>query len=175
MRGVLGALALCLCSVSGLADDTAPARCADLEIYGMLDFWVGEWEVYAGDEKVGDNRIEKVLSGCAVMEHWKGADGGEGKSLFFVDSNALWQQVWVTEWATSPGGIKQKTRVENSSLDGVRFLGRLQHPDSGSYLDRTTLTPKSNGDVRQVIEISTDDGKTWKTTFDAVYRRTVAD
>jgi hypothetical protein len=36
-------------------------------------------------------------------------------------------------------------------------------------LDRTTLTPLSDGRVRQVIEISRDHGTTWQTGFDAYY------
>lgn len=38
-------------------------------------------------------------------------------------------------------------------------------------LDRTTLTPLPGGGLRQVIEISTDQGATWQTTFVAEYRR----
>ena len=44
-----------------------------------LDFWVGEWDVQVGGRMAGTNRIEKILDGCAVMEFWTGADGGEGR------------------------------------------------------------------------------------------------
>jgi hypothetical protein len=40
----------------------------------------------------------------------------------------------------------------------------------GEWLDRTTLKALVNGDVRQVIETSTDNGTTWKTGLDAIYR-----
>ena len=39
-----------------------------------------------------------------------------------------------------------------------------------SYLDRTTLSDLENGRVRQVIEVSMDEGANWKTVFDAEYR-----
>ena len=29
-----------------------------------LDFWVGAWDVYVQERKVGTNRIEKILHGC---------------------------------------------------------------------------------------------------------------
>ena len=157
-----------------LADDAEPERCADMENYRLLDFWVGDWEVYAGEDKVGDNRIEKVLGGCAVMEHWTGADGGEGKSLFYVDTNGTWKQVWVTEWAANPGGVKEKVRVPVSANGAVRFQGQVRRPDSGIYLDRTTLTALENGAVRQLIETSTDSGASWETAFDAIYVRAAA-
>ena len=156
---------------AAFAETPEPQKCADLEVYGKLDFWLGEWEVYAGDEVVGTNRIEKILSGCAVLEHWKGASGGEGKSLFFVDGDGSWQQIWVTEWATRPGGVKEKTWQEVDEPDLVRFQGRIVLPDGRSYLDRTTLTKLSSGEVRQLIEVSKDDGATWESGFDAIYRR----
>jgi len=167
-------LLLFCCSIS-VAETAAPERCADTPAYNLLDFWVGEWTVYFGDEKLGENRIEKILSGCAVMEHWKGAGGGEGKSLFFVDTNGTWKQIWVTAWATNPGGVKEKTHVGTLPGKSIRFQGQLEHPDIGTYLDRTTLTPIENGSVRQVIEISKDDGESWVTTFEAFYSRVVSD
>ena len=162
---------LLLCLSIAVAEDAAPEKCTEMQIYGLLDFWVGDWVVYSDEDKVGENKIEKILEGCAVMEHWQGVGGGEGKSLFFVDTNGTWKQVWVTEWAANPGGVKEKTHVFTLPNEAVRFQGLLQHPDVGTYLDRTTLTPIEKGRVRQVIETSTDSGETWKKTFDAIYVR----
>ena len=157
------------CFTTAIAEDTAPEQCAEMQIYGLLDFWVGDWIVFSGEEKVGENKIEKILGGCAVMEHWQGVGGREGKSLFFVDTNGTWKQVWVTEWAANPGGVKEKAQVLTSANEAVRFQGQLRHPDVGTYLDRTTLTRVEEGKVHQLIETSTDSGETWKTTFDATY------
>lgn len=157
--------------------DGAPAQtqepspsCGDLAAYHRLDFWVGSWEVRVGDRKVGDNRIERILDGCALMEHWTSAAGGEGKSLFYhVPATGAWKQVWVTARATRPGGLKEKTLVADYGGPGVRFQGRVALPDGRSVLDRTTLTPLDGGRVRQVIETSSDEGETWQVGFDAVY------
>ncbi len=162
---------LLFCFSIAVAEDAAPERCTEMRIYSLLDFWVGDWIVYSGEDKVGENKIEKILGGCAVMEHWKGLGGGEGKSLFFVDTNGTWKQIWVTEWAANPGGVKEKTHIDSLPNEAIRFQGQLQHPDVGKYLDRTTLTPIEKGKVRQVIETSTDSGETWKKTFDAIYVR----
>ena len=162
---------LLLLSMQAIAEDAEPAKCTDIGTYSQLDFWVGEWDVYSGDELVGKNRIEKTLSGCAILEHWRGAGGGEGKSLFFVTGDGVWKQVWVTEWATRPGGVKEKVRQAMDDPNQVRFQGRITSPDGGSYLDRTTLTKLPSGEVRQLIEISMDEGETWKSGFDAIYRR----
>jgi len=82
-------VSLLFCCSTAAAQDQTPKLCADMPVYSLLDFWVGEWDVYSGEEKVGENRIHKILNGCAVMEHWTAADGGEGKSLFYVDAEGV--------------------------------------------------------------------------------------
>lgn len=153
-----------------LAQDAPPTACEDSPRYHELDFWVGEWKVYVGDDLAGHNRIEKTLEGCAIIENWSARDGGEGKSLFFVDYDGHWAQIWVSQWAMTPGGVKEKVMVTDPPAGSVRFQGVIRHPDAGSWLDRTTLTPLENGTVRQLIEISQDNGATWNPTFDAIYR-----
>lgn len=165
------------CVVAALATGSAvpisaqeAKACGDTPGFSKLDFWLGEWEVFVGDSKVGDNRIEKILDGCAVMEHWVDASGSEGKSLFFyTPATDAWKQVWVTESATRAGGVKEKTLVLELDDGGVRFRGEIALSDGRTYHDRTTLTPLGNGAVRQLIEVSRD-GATWQPSFDAIYR-----
>ena len=147
-----------------------PPACEDSMLYHDLDFWVGEWDVYVDNRLVGRNRVEKILDGCAIMEHWSARDGVDGKSLFFVDYNGHWVQVWVTQWARTPGGVKEKLMVTDAPEGTVRYQGVVRHPEAGEWLDRTTLIPNEDGTVRQVIEISEDNGETWNPTFDAIYR-----
>jgi hypothetical protein len=136
-----------------------------------MDFWVGEWDVLVNDQVVGHNLIEKILDSCAVMEHWTDSGGGQGKSLFYhIPATGDWKQVWVTQNATVTGGVKEKTLVERPGEGAVRFQGRIRQPDGTSYLDRTTLTPLPDGTVRQVIELSNDEGETWRSVWDSIYR-----
>lgn len=160
---IVAALAALLAAAPG-------QQCSD-EVHRTLDFWIGEWDVRVGDETVGRNRIEKVLGGCAITETWSAARGGEGRSLFYyVPAAREWRQVWVTENPAAPGGVKEKRGVEGPA-GAVRFQGEITTTDGSRYLDRTTLTPLADDRVRQHIEISTDRGATWRTTFDAVYMR----
>jgi len=139
--------------------------------YHKLDFWVGTWDVFDNRDGTlnGADIVEKIVGGCAIVENWREADGsGEGKSLFYYQKpKQQWKQVWVTD----AGPIKEKQLVEELKDGSVRFQGETPHPDGTSHLDRTTLTPLSSGRVHQVIEISRDAGKSWKTVFDAEYRR----
>lgn len=144
-----------------------PRPCENNLAWQRLDFWVGDWDVYVGETKVGANRIEKILHGCALLEHWRDARGRQGKSLFYFNPvTGDWKQVWVTE----SGSVKEKTLLADYDGPGVRFQGRLPQPDGSAILDRTTLTPLDAGAVRQLIEQSRDDGETWTVGFDATYR-----
>ncbi len=157
------------------AQDTPPPRCDDSSLYHQLDFWIGEWDVYVEKRVVGHNVIDKVLDGCAIIENWSATGGGDGKSPFFADYDGHWVQVWVTQWAMTPGGVKEKLMVDDPPEGAVRFQGVVRHPNAGEWLDRTTLTPQDDGTVHQLIEISEDNGGTWNPTFDALYRPTGAD
>ncbi len=158
-------------AVAQEAPPLTPAGPCEGKDYAALDFWIGSWEVLVQETKVGTNRIEKILGGCAILEHWSDARGREGKSFFYRDPvAALWKQVWVT----GSGSIKEKSLATRRDDGGVVFRGEIPRIDGGVFLDRTTLTPMTGGRVRQVIEQSSDGGATWNVTFDAVYVRAVA-
>jgi len=160
------ALALALAAPARAQADPR-ALCDTAAAYHELDFWVGEWDVQVGERTVGTNRIERVVHGCALVEHWRDASGVEGQSLFYYQrARRDWKQVWV-----SPGAVKEKHLVARYPGGAVRFQGELPMPNGSFVLDRTTLTPLPGGRVRQVIEQSSDGGATWTVGFDAVYVR----
>lgn len=163
---VLAALGFCPPSAAG-----QEPGCTSDPTFNILDFWVGEWIVRVDGEKVGENRIEKVLSGCAIVEHWTDLSGAEGMSLFYyVSALDEWRQVWVTQTPRSPGGVKEKVMRARLVSGAVQFEGDIPLSGGGSYVDRTTLTPLEDGTVRQVIEVSRD-RSLWETVFNAVYTR----
>lgn len=137
------------------------------EPYERLDFWLGSWEVNDPEgRRQGANLIEKTLDGCVVRERWTGASGGRGESLFYFHrAESRWKQVWVT----GTGFVKEKAEVAGYTGPGLRFQGEVLYPGRGTLLDRTTLTPREDGTVRQVIEVSEDEGATWRATFDGIY------
>lgn len=151
------------------AQNTLP--CIKDTLYQALNFWLGDWDVFdANNNQVGQNRIEQILNGCAVMEHWTSQGGSEGKSLFFVDTNTQkWKQVWVTQSANTPGGQKEKTLVLNEPGQKTIFQGQYQ-VRGRTILDRTILTKQPDGSVKQEIQISPDQGQNWRTTFLGIYK-----
>lgn len=179
MKHLFVVLALMVVGAPSFAqeEEDAPPKpkiksCLDDPGYHELDFWLGTWDVQIDGKTVGTNRIERILRGCAVMEHWESSRGDKGKSLFTYDRiNETWKQVWVTDGAFSPGGLKEKVLIERFDDGGMRFEGQILLDNGDAYLDRTTLRPLPGGKVHQLIEISYDDGFNWTPTFDAIYVR----
>jgi hypothetical protein len=157
---------------TGSAPAADPPACAG-ERADTLDFWVGRWRVVDREGTLlGRNRIEKILKGCAVLEHWSEPDGSEGLSLFSFDARSqLWHQVWVTDDTRVTGGLKEKQLVSAPGARAVRFQGTLLTPANRLLLDRTTLAPLTDGRVQQTIDVSRDGGDTWTTAFDGTYLR----
>ncbi len=139
-----------------------------------LDFWIGDWTVTNADgTPAGTNTVTRILGGCAVIEDWHGVTpGDDGMSLFTYDARTRkWEQTWVTQDTTRPGGLKHKTMTGVFYGNAVRFEGRIAQGGGKTLIDRTTLTPWLDGRVRQTIEWSRDNGKSWKTVFDAYHNR----
>ena len=137
-----------------------------------LDFWLGDWNVYAGGSLDGTNHIVSILGGCAVQEEWTDSTGYQGRSWFYVDpASGRLKQVWLTSRAEQLGGTKEKTELPGSGPRSVQFQGVLVTESGSRIVDRTTLTQKTDGTVRQVIELSRDKERTWTIAYDAIYRR----
>lgn len=157
------------------AAPSATPPCRTLPGANALDFWIGDWKVTGAKDGAfqGDDRVERVLDGCGVIETWHGTDAGDdGISLFAFDATThRWEQLWVTQDTSRPGGLKHKRLVAVYPDGGTRFQGELPSPDGRTILDRTTLTPMKDGRVHQVIEDSKDGGTSWVSGFDANYTR----
>lgn len=174
-RAALGAAALLVASdapavVRAAATVPTPlpatAPCANAAAR-RLDFWLGHWEVRNPSGGLeGHNVVERVLGGCAILEHWTDADGSAGKSLFYFDAlGSRWKQVWVTD----TGQLKEKSE-RTDFAGGVRFQGEIPRREGRPLQDRTTLTALPDGRVRQVIEQSADGGATWH-AWEGLYTR----
>ncbi|MGQ0835690.1 MAG: hypothetical protein ACT4O5_12380 [Gammaproteobacteria bacterium] len=161
-RWFLVAFFACALADALLAADVSPA-CAGPE-YGQFDFWVGDWEVYAGGTLAGTNSITREHGGCVLVEHWVGVRGMTGTSLnVYLPSKKKWHQTW----ADSTGKLLQlfgEFREGAMHLTGAGING-------GATLDKTTWTPNADGTVRQLWEQSQDGGKSWAVVFDGLYRR----
>lgn len=146
----------------------AATPCADDPERRKFDFWAGEWSVTtAGGAVVGSSSVQIINGGCSLLENWTSARGSTGKSLnSFNPAISKWQQYWVDQ----TGGVTEFRDSEWRS-GSLSFLAKGTQPNGSPMLQRLTFSPVSDSVVRQHGERSTDDGKTWSTTYDFYYHR----
>ena len=159
---LIGAVALCLTAAAHAAP-TAPCVAPE---YRQFDFWLGDWDVTdPAGKAAGHNRVTREYGGCVLQEHWTGAGGSIGSSFNIYDPvRKLWHQTWVDNGGTLlelEGGLQGGSMV---------MSGEQQQPDGSTLVNRITWSPKA-GKVRQLWEVSSDGGKSWKTVFDGLYTK----
>lgn len=178
MRSVILLLVLLMSTTPASADEpkTPPKRpvpCSAAE-FRQFDFWLGEWEVFdPAGKPVGQSRIEAILNGCVIAEHWTSGGNppgaGDGKSFNLYNAQTgQWEQFWVDAQGT-------RLVLHGNFAGGSMVLsGQQPKPDAKTGIaqrERISWTPNADGSVRQLWESSVDDGKTWTIAFDGQYRR----
>lgn len=172
MRQVTAAIAAIL--LGGIAATSAqdappPPFCENNAEFQQWDFWLGTWDVFdnASGKLGGVNRIEKVESGCLIMEHWTSDDGGTGRSINYYNAvTKKWRQVWVANGYSIDytGGLNDAGQmVLTGEIHGYR-AGK-------SAPFRGTWTPNEDGTVRQFFEQYSAEKDVWNVWFDGKYVR----
>jgi len=142
--------------------------CDSLAGFNEFDFWVGEWEIFdiTGATKVGESSIEKMESGCMIMENWVSADKATGTGLNYFNPVTLeWRQVWVSSNRYSidiVGGIRAGAMVLEGSI--YNFAGAV-------WDFRGTWTPKEEGSVHQFLEQYNHNSQKWDPWFYGIYKK----
>ncbi len=140
------------------------------------DFWLGKWEVRANgaDKIVAHSLIEKKYGGCAIRENWmpvgQETSGGGGSLTVYDPRLKEWRQTWVD----SNGS---RVQLDGTLANGIMAItGKWQNfgGPGKDALVRMMYQKQPDGQVRQWTKSSIDNGKTWKPSFDFVYRAVTA-
>lgn len=133
--------------------------------FRQFDFWIGEWlPKNTQGVTVGTSSIQLILGSCIIFENWS-TPVSSGKSFNVYDTrDGKWHQTWVDD----KGLI---THYVGGLVDGKMVLESESVVNGKKMIARMTFSKLDNGDVRQHGESSTDEGKTWTTTFDFTYVR----
>jgi hypothetical protein len=134
--------------------------------YREFDFWLGEWDLVGADgSKSAEDKVVKVLGGCALLENWN-AKRGEGMSISAYDpATRRWHQTLVDD----SGAV---LHLEGEVVDGKMVLiGRRpsQREKGVTITHRITWSSMSDHHVRQFWEASTNGGRTWRPVFEGYY------
>ena len=133
----------------------------------QFDFWLGDWDVSTPQgTPAGTNRVERILDGCAIQEHWEASDGSKGTSLSSYDAvGHKWRQTYVDDTGqvlVLEGDFKDGKMV----LQGEKAMGRQK-----GALQRISWQVVAGEKVRQRWDISQDEGKTWRVLFEGLYAK----
>lgn len=164
MKTLLRLFAVLALAVFTGAAQAADKGCPDPRAQ-QFDFWIGTWVVSTEDGSVvGQSRIEPILDRCVLQETWAGVSGSAGTSLNFFDTTRnKWRQFWVWREGTT-------LELEGGLVDGAMVLEGDSIEKGSPARNRITWTKAPDGSVRQLWELSLDEGKSWKTLFDGIYR-----
>jgi len=130
-----------------------------------FDFWIGEWDVFANGQKVGENSITMANGGCAIHESYTTPGIYTGQSINYYDKlDQKWHQVWVG----SGGGVLDYVEI-NKAEGMLQFQCDYMNQQGKVVKSRLTFTRNDDGTVRQFFENS-EDGVTWTPSFDGLYK-----
>ena len=136
--------------------------CRNQPEYRQFDFWLGEWDVEAGGQKIARSSIQLIIDECVIFENYE-ASGYSGKSL------SAWNgKRWEQYYCDTAGGA----RFWSGSLQDGKMVMTTEFERSGKkVINRMTYSKEGPDRVRQFIETSLDDGKTWAAGYDGMYVR----
>ena len=128
--------------------------------YRQFDYWLGEWDVEIGGQKFAHSSIQLVLDECVIFENYTDAKGYAGKSFSIWDATTKkWEQRYVDTtgaFHTWTGGLEN---------------GRMVFYWKTNVLQRMIYEKEGPDRVRQLIDSSSDDGKTWTPSYNGLYIR----
>ena len=141
--------------------------CANAAEYRKFDYWLGEWDVEIGGQKNGRSSIQLILDDCVIFENFWMTAGAPyaGKSFSIWDAT---EKRWEQQYVDTTG--RSSTWLGAVEGDRVVFYLRGQGP-TPSTVNRMSYIREGADSVRQLIEVSTDDGKTWTPGFNGLYTR----
>jgi hypothetical protein len=146
--------------------DIATYPCKTRAESRQFDFWLGEWDVKTPQGQLaGRSLIQTMVADCVVFENWSATSGSNGKSMnVYSQTDKKWHQTWIDEKGTL-------TNYVGGFADGKMVLVADTVVDGKKTLSKMTFSKLPGGEVRQFGENSTDDGKSWVTSFELIYFR----
>lgn len=148
---------------------SVPAEACEAVDYHALDFWIGRWRVETPAGNVaGESRVEPILSGCALLEHWRGLflpsnRVQEGLGLHRYDAaTRQWRQAWIDE---TPATADSVGRQEGDAIVYEKS------PGAPGPRTRMTVRPLADGRVEQKGERWDEAAGDWRATFHLIYVR----
>jgi hypothetical protein len=158
---------LALTAIPSIAQQ-GPDICRNDAKFREQDFTVGTWDVFAGDKKTAEVKMELILNDCVIKESWTtGRPTGDGIGLF--NYSPLLKD-WGYYWATNSGATTS-FRGGLVKPGEMRYVTQRPLENGNVRLRHWTLYAMPDGTVRELSIGTEDGGKTWVTEYDLKWVR----
>ncbi len=166
------ALLIAVFSLSKVVAQNTP--CTSNPLYRQFDFWIGEWDAYGlNGKKAGGSKISLILDSCVILEEWTSVGTVKGLTYAgksFNTYNAVtnqWQQAWVDNVGGSTTYLEGK--LENNIL--IFQTKPFVFSKDTMAIRKLSFFNLGVNKVRQLGEISKNNGSTWAIEYDLEYIR----
>ncbi|MEP7266516.1 MAG: tetratricopeptide repeat protein [Saprospiraceae bacterium] len=134
--------------------------------YRQFDFWIGEWNVtdIKTGNPAGKSTIELLLGECVIMENWQPVSGAAGKSFNIYN---ITEKKWRQTYVDASGSLLE-------FYDGDYRDSKMQFkmkPGIDNTMHRLSFIKINDKEVRQLGEISKDNGANWQSEYDLTYKK----
>jgi len=159
-------------SVSAMAQTPPPKppACKDDPNFQQLDFWIGHWDVFSGEngtQKSAEVLVESILDGCGQYELWDSVRGADGRGLTTYDRRTgKWNYFWV-----AANGSTSNFVGELIDPNQMRFVVEQKQASGKMRLRHWTLFLLPNGRIRELSVGTEDGGATWTTEYDLYWTK----
>jgi hypothetical protein len=145
MMGAIAAVAAALNPARGAEtvpiEQSSTSPTCDAPPYHQLDFWVGDWKVYDGNDLVAIDRVQKHTEGCIVQQNLSFLTDmyrrpGVKYRLSGISINRFDGEHWVQMWADDQWGT-------------ILMYGTIAADGSLVF---TSVVPSRNRDIKDVWE-----------------------
>ncbi|HSU29528.1 MAG TPA: hypothetical protein VLJ68_14170 [Chitinophagaceae bacterium] len=147
--------------------------CSD-PVYRQFDFWIGQWEAYGlNGKKAGDSKISLILDSCIILEEWTSANTFKGviyTGKSFNTYNAVTRQ-WQQTWVDNVGGSTEYLKGKKTDNKLVFQTEPFSFSKDTMAIRKLTFFDLGPDKVRQLGEITKNNGASWATEYDLEYRR----
>jgi tetratricopeptide (TPR) repeat protein len=152
------------------AEKNMCAACDAVPEHRQFDFWVGEWDVrpFATPKVQPTARsiIERANGNCTIVENYYTKGGYVGKSFNIYDAT---QRKWRQFWNDNSGTVIEFFGEYDATEKALKYRSESVNAQGQKQMGKMTFYNLADGNVRQIWEMSTDDGKTWSVAFDGLY------
>ncbi len=153
-----------------LEQSSAPAAC-DTPQHHQLDFWVGDWKVYDGQDLVAIDRVQKHTEGCIIQQNLTFLTDmyrrpGVKYRLAGISINRFDGERWVQMWADNQWGTI--LMYGTIAADGSLVLTSVV-PSRGRDI-KDVWEKRPDGSLRNLHYTAPAGSGRWQKYGDLVYR-----